>query len=388
LGGDRNVFFTSEGGTITRSCTDLIPDGHTVYKNSRTAVELFRNLKERPKPQPFTFAHVGGRYADISMHDPDLELAVEVHSAWGTFEWLVEEALQRGYRVGICANSDGHKCRPGASYPGAGEFGSLGGLTCVLARGLDRESVFEALINRHFYATTGNRSFLEVEVVTNDDRSVIMGDVLEIHGGSKNVPNLGVRVVGTAAIESVEVRNGTDLLKTLRPYGKDDLGSRIKIAWSGAQVRGRDRMVRWKGGLRVQGNAISNVTPINFWNANHPLERVGSDQIAWKSTTTGGVSGVILTLEKPRAGTLAIETPNNFIKCDIDSVNLEKKVWELGGLRKKIEVYRLPEQPQVSDFSFTMPLTELDKGDHAIYVRITQEDGHMAWSSPVYLTIM
>ena len=59
-------------------------------------------------------AHVGGRYADITFaHDEDLETAVEVHSDWGTFEWIVWDALEKGYRVGIVGNSDGHKGRPG-----------------------------------------------------------------------------------------------------------------------------------------------------------------------------------------------------------------------------------------------------------------------------------
>ena len=70
-------------------------------------------------------AHVGGRYADIKYaHDGALETAVEVHSAWGTFEWLVRDAFEKGFRVGIVANSDGHKGRPGACYPGASFFGS------------------------------------------------------------------------------------------------------------------------------------------------------------------------------------------------------------------------------------------------------------------------
>ncbi len=213
LGGDRNVYFASEGGRITRSCTDLLPDNHSVYEDSPTADELFRNLKAQPGSRPFAFAHVGGRYADIRMHDSDIELAVEVHSAWGTFEWLVEDALKRGYRVGICANSDGHKCRPGASYPGASSFGSFGGLTCVLARGLDRESVFEALASRHFYATTGNRCLMDVELITDDGRSAIMGDVVEVGEGDTDALWLRVRVVGTAPIESVEVRNGLQVIE-------------------------------------------------------------------------------------------------------------------------------------------------------------------------------
>ncbi len=384
LGGDRNVYFAAEGGRITRSCADLLPGNHSVYEDSPTADELFRNLKAQQSPKAFTFAHVGGRYADISMHDPEIELAIEVHSAWGTFEWLVEDALERGYRVGICANSDGHKCRPGASYPGASSFGSFGGLTCVLARGLDRESIFEAMASRHFYATTGNRCLMEAELITDDGRCVIMGDVIEV-SESDAAPRLRVRVVGTAPIESVEVRNGLQVVETFRPYNRDDLGSRVKIVWSGAEVRGRDRMVSWDGGLRVRGNAVLDAVPINFWNPHRPLEKAGRDQLRWKSITTGGTTGVILALEKPRAGSIEIETLERRVECELDSVGLEPTVWECGGLRKRIEVYRLPDRPQAREFSFTLPLTALHKGDNPIYACMTQEDGHMAWTSPIYL---
>jgi hypothetical protein len=377
LGGDRNVYLASEGGQITRSSTELLPGSFSAYRNSPTATELFENLSQQDGPKPFVFAHVGGRYANISMHDP----AAEVHSAWGTFEWLVEEALQRGYRVGICANSDGHKCRPGASYPGASSFGSLGGLTCVLTHELDRQSVFEALTARHFYATTGNRPLVEVKLMTDDARSAIMGDLIEIGGGT---PHLYVRVVGTAPIESVEVRNGLQAVKTLRPYGVKDLGRRVKIVWSGAEVRGRDRMVWWDGGLRVQGNAISDAIPVNSWNANQLL-KIGSHQLAWKSITTGGVTGVILTLEKSNVGSLEIDTLQHHITCEIASVALEPRIWERGGLQKEIGIYRLPDQQCSCEFSSTLPLTEFHEGDNPIYIRMTQEDGHMAWTSPIYL---
>jgi hypothetical protein len=382
LGGDRNVLFTSEGGRITRSSTDLLPGSYSNYEDSPTVADLFAELAKQDRPRPFTFAHVGGRYADISTHDPVIELAVEVHSAWGTFEWLVEDALRRGYRIGICANSDGHKCRPGASYPGASTFGSLGGLTCVLARELDRESVFQALTKRHFYATTGNRCLVQVKLVTGDSRSAIMGDVVDVGTGT---PQLHVQMVGTAPIEDVEVRNGLKQIETLRPYGLDDLGRRVKIVWSGAEVRGRDRRVRWDGGLHVQGNTILDATPINFWNVNQPLAKLSRRHLAWKSITTGGVSGVILTLEKPNVGLLEIDTLQRQLKCEIASLVLEPKVWGIGGLQKEIKVGRLPDRQLSCEFSFTLPLTELREGDNPIYIRLTQEDGHMAWTSPVYL---
>ena len=381
LGGDRNIYFESQGGQIVHSCTDLLPDNHSIYATATTASELFENLQAQGGPRPFGFAHVGGRYADLSMHDPGIELAVEVHSAWGTFEWLVEEALRRGYRVGVCANSDGHKCRPGASYPGATHFGSLGGLTCVLARALDRESVFQALRARHFYATTGNRCLLDLKLSTADGRSAIMGDV--IHAGA-GVPHLSVRAGGTAPIESIDVYNGAQVIKTLRPYQADELGRRVKIVWSGAEVRGRDRMVKWDGSMRVRGNAILEAVPVNFWRANHPLEK-NSHQVAWRSVTTGGLSGVILTLESADSGSLEIETHQRRVTCEIGALGLEPQVWACGGLRKEIRAYRLPEHQGSREFSFSLPLTALHEGDNPMYVRLTQEDGHMAWTSPVYL---
>ena len=382
LGGDRNIYFVSEGGRIVHSCADLLPGWPAAYDIASTADELFRKLRGQKRPEAFAFAHVGGRYADLSMHDAKIELAVEVHSAWGTFEWLVEDALRRGYRIGICANSDGHKCRPGASYPGAKKFGSLGGLTCVLARRLDRRSVVEALRARHFYATTGNRCLVDVRLVAGDGRSAIMGDVIDAGAGT---PRLHVRAAGTGPIESVEVRNGLETMRVLRPYRGADLGRRIKIVWSGAEVPGRARSVEWDGGLCVKGNTIVSVKPINFWNANQPLERIGRNQLAWKSVTTGGLAGMILTLARVNAGTLEMATAQRRVRCAIKTVGLRPRTWHCGGLRKKLEVYRLPDRQRSHEFSFSSPLNKLHEGDNPIYVRIQQEDGHMAWTSPVYL---
>jgi len=131
LGGDRNVLYRNEGRPIHRSSHALVDDISDAHTDTHSAAELFEVLKDE---DCVVFAHIGGRYADIKMaHDIRLERAVEVHSAWGTFEWLIEDALEQGYRVGIVSNSDGHKGRPGASHPGATSFGSYGGLTCMLA---------------------------------------------------------------------------------------------------------------------------------------------------------------------------------------------------------------------------------------------------------------
>jgi hypothetical protein len=258
----------------------------------------------------------------------------------------------------------------------------LGGLTCVLAENLDREAIFRALKARHFYATTGNRLLMDLTVKFDDGCSGLMGDILTV--GTEN-PCLNLRIVGTAPIESVEVRNGLELIHTIRPYCEKDLGNRIKVIWSGAEVRGRDRLVSWDGSLKVQGNSILKVEPINFWNANRPLRQSGQDQLSWHSVTTGGLAGVIITLEKPDPGKLSINTTQLNTSCQISSIGLQPRVWDCGGLRKDMRVYRLPDQGRSIEYSCQLPLTDLNKGDNPIYIRVTQEDGHLAWSSPVYL---
>ena len=382
VGGDHNVYFTSEGGSITRSCCELVPGQSSEYEDSITTEDLFKNLGKQTNPRAFVFAHVGGRYADLGIHDSELELAVEVHSVWGTFEWFMQDALKRGYRIGIVANSDGHKADPGASHPGNSKFGAVGGLTCVLAEKLDRESVFDALKARHFYATTGCRCLMDVRLEDTNGQAFMMGDVVDSGNG---IPALHVRLAGSAPIERVDIFNGLELIKTLRPFSSSDLGRRIKVTWNGARVRGRDRNIEWDGSLTVSGNTILSTEPINFWNPEHPLEKRDGNQLAWKSFTTGSARGLIMTLGKPSEGKLEIDTTQVKAAMAINDIGLEPKVWECGGLDMALQVYRLPERQESNEFSFNLPLTDLKKGDNPIFIRMAQEDGHQAWSSPVYV---
>jgi len=99
-----------------------------VQTDANSAADLFTALQDE---DCVVFAHIGDRYADIKVaHDARIERSVELHSDWGTFEWLLEDAFEQGYRVGVLANSDGHKGRHGASHPGASLFGAYGGLPC------------------------------------------------------------------------------------------------------------------------------------------------------------------------------------------------------------------------------------------------------------------
>ncbi|MDD5597464.1 MAG: DUF3604 domain-containing protein, partial [Victivallaceae bacterium] len=367
LGGDRNIYHMEESGPIYRSSHDLLPEEASKYEPATTADILFKKLDP---DKSFAFAHVGGRYANVSMHT-DVEVAMETHSAWGTFEWLVDDALNQGYRIGICANSDGHKGRPGASYPGANKFGSYGGLTCVLAEKLDRDSIFAAMKARHFYATTGNRPLVTVEIIAPDGKKAIMGDIIKA-----NSAELKVKLNGTAPLDYVEIHNGTEIIKTIRPGMESGPGNKIKIIWSGAEVKGRDRISVWDGSLKLRGNKLKSFTPVNFWNPDSQPEQLSPHEISWKSITTGGLAGLILELEDANAGTLRIKTRQLDCDMEITAISPEPLIYEAGGLMKKIEIYRLPRNA-VSEFAFSFMLEKLKNGDNPVFIKAVQQDGHI-----------
>jgi hypothetical protein len=398
MGGDRNIFFRREGRPIRRS-SHILVEGQTSSRAVYTADELFRALDGE---DAVVIAHVGGRYADIkSAHDGRLERSVEVHSTWGTFEWLLHDAFEKGYRVGVVCHSDDHKGRPGATRPGASTFGAIGGLTCYFMPELTRNALFEALRRRRHYGTTGTRIFLDLrgtfeQAVTgfSEDpqlapakefavREAAMGDI--IRPGA--VPmRLAVEVVGTAPIERLDVLHGAKLVQTARPFAVSNLGRRVRVTWQGAEYRGRGRETMWQGILALKGNRIERFAPVNFLNPERKIvETSPGTALAWSSVTTGNLAGIDLWLEEARRGTLVVET--NVVSGAVDLATLAEGTvgFDGGGLGRRISVYRLPEQDWGLRLAVDHVATFARGADLPVYVRVTQSDGHQAWSSPIYL---
>ncbi|MGB3431449.1 DUF3604 domain-containing protein [Achromobacter sp.] len=399
LGGDRNVLYLKEGRPIHRSSHALIDDLSDLALDANDADALFDALKDE---DVVVFAHIGGRYADITRsHDARLERSIEIHSDWGTFEWLLEDAFRLGYRVGILANSDGHKGRHGASHPGASMFGAYGGLSCLIADQLTRQSIAECLRQRRHYATTGCRAYLDVkahfdspaqrysddpklgapvtrEPVTQAD----MGAILSYDGDSLE---LSFEVLTHGAIERVEVRNRMDVVQTLYPYDEAALGSRIRIVWEGSEYRGRGRQTVWDGSATLEGNTFVDPLPINFWNLDKTLAQPRPDMLNWRSLTTGGYSGIDVRLSDPRAGVLKIDTPVVRTEIPVDQIGLEPVVVENGGIRRRLQVYRLPDENPVQRMRARVRVPLHTDSDNAVYLRITTEDGFFIYSSPIYV---
>ena len=399
VGGDRNVFFRHEGRQIHRSSHALLSDRSDLHTDAPTAAALFEALQDE---DCVVYAHVGGRYADITQaHDAKLETAMEIHSAWGTFEWLLTDGFPLGHRSGVVCNSDGHKGRPGASYPGAATFGAYGGLTCFLTDDLSRDGIFECLRRRHHYGTTGCRMHMDVSahferpatlferdpnVFPDTQRwpvnEAMMGDIVQTTADSVE---LRLNVIAHAPIERVEIRNATDVIETVHPYQEKDLGHRIRVLWSGAEYRGRGRQSTWIGRARFKGCSIKRIAKINAWNHERLLEQQSSDTVEWNAITTGNFGGFDAWLDESDNAVLDLSSNHGGINKSLNAIGLEDTVLDAGGLERKIRVFRLPEDNPNRELQHNIHIPLKRDGDNPLWICVTTEDGFQAWSSPIFV---
>jgi len=398
LGGDRNVLHMQEGRQIHRSSHALVDDLSDIETDATSASDLFDALKGEDCT---VFAHIGGRYADIKIaHDERIERSVEVHSAWGTFEWLMDDALEQGYRVGIVSNSDGHKGRPGASHPGATKFGAYGGLTCVLAPSFTRAGIMEGLKRRHHYGTTGSRVILNTwvdfatEATSFEDnpdlgdtpshktRSAMMGDILRSGDGEVT---FWIDVNGASPIERIDIRNGLETVEIYRPYEEADLGRRIRVLWEGSEYRGRGRETIWDGFAELSGNSFEGLSPINRFNLDKRFDQTAPGRVEWTALTTGGFGGFDAVLADPDAGVLKIDTALVKEEIAIKDIGRDEMVFANGGIDRRIRIFRMPDENPHRSVILERRIVLKNDRDNALYVRVTHEDGHFTWSSPIYI---
>lgn len=440
LGGDHNVYFLKSHQSIHRSSHALILDKKDINTDCLNASDLFSALlmdNSDAENSVVVIPHVGGRYADILNHfEGKIEHSIEIHSSWGTFEWLLYDAFEKGYRVGIVANSDDHKGRPGVAYPGASKFGTYGGLTCFLSPNLTRPEIFEALKNRKHYATTGERIYLDIKgILTNKckkysrdpaffnkekidivlTKEVLIGDIVEVPDLIDLDLSLIVNISSASPLDRVELFNGKDVISTIRPYlfTKEQIGDnafysihlnekqkekdnenliikklqRIRIRWEGAEYRARKRNTKWKGFIEFPKNKIISATSFNFWNQDAPLRQTSINKLEWNTMTSGNFQGIEVDLLNPFEGILIFKSNQISFKIPIKEIGIQDKVFNIGGgIGKQVRLHRYIHNNSHFSFNFKikLPLKPIPKKDERIFIKITLENGHQAWSSPIY----
>ncbi|OGE53113.1 hypothetical protein PENARI_c008G11295 [Penicillium arizonense] len=240
--------------------------------------------------------HVGGRRCNLAWHHPKLERLVEIGSAWGQFEWLLRDAVRRGWKLGVSANSDEHRGRCGGGVPGTAVFGTRGGLTGIVAPRLERQDVADALRARHTFATTGQRL---VGLVQTADRSAIQGDEIQLR--SQETLELDYQFFGEKGFSSIEAFDASGLIWRRHFWSESEAPATIlRVTWGGARLYDRYREAVWNGTITLsEEGAVQNVVPFGGLEDNtEDYSRLsGNHTVEFSSKTSGDIDGVNIALQ-------------------------------------------------------------------------------------------
>jgi hypothetical protein len=413
--GDHNVIYRCEGQSLDDTWS--LPD---LY-------EALRKQQALAIPH-HTAYRVGARGKDWRFYDPFISPVMELYSQHGSSEAVEApefmayntsmgpgasggtfgDALARGLRVGVIGSNDG----PGLP----GRWGM--GRAAVWASENSREPIWRSLLARRTYAVTGDRIRLDMRV-----GDTLMGGELAAHG----TVDVDVDVVGSQAIDKIElIHNGGTVAKYAH-VGKPERGEpfpeRLKVlleaGWGPAAHNGfslpEDGWL-WNGSLRIRGGQIVDVEKC-FSNLGQAvnLEDVYTCRFQLRSTArhsrhpSGLRQGMILELDVGQDLKLDLTCEGKQLQLPLRDLlsfsalvplvdEVQSLVDQQFGLQpsdvtnpdayyqnaRKLVVHRAV---PIWDYevSHTFSSVKMAAGLNTLYVRVTQTNGQMAWSSPIWV---
>lgn len=373
-GGDHNVYFKDDEEEIHRSSSWQIADGYKKHEGTHPISELYAIYEGRD--DVLIIPHQGGRPAVLEEFDPELTPFIEIMSVWGIFEWFGQEALDQDYEVGFVGGSDDHTGRPGASYPtnkADWSFPIKGPVMAAITDDLTRDSLWESFKERRVYGTTGARIFLDMRI--NETR---MGGETTITG----VPEIDVTVNGTAPIRRIDLFRGSEQVASQSFVDGND---QIEILWTGARSKNRHKVQDWSGALNLSAGRIISTEPVGFDHPMQGIEQATDRVVRWNGATAGNYQGLRLQLDAPENAELRIATEPVTATVEVESIE-DEQTYDVGPVDKHLSVQRTGTSNTL-DITRTLRDEEAPSDRHAYYVRVHQEDGEMAWSSPIFADI-
>jgi hypothetical protein len=404
---------------------------------SWTLPELYENLRrtEAMVIPHHTGYQVGERGKDWSLHDEELSPLVEIYSSHGSSEGCdaplplehnlsmgpgvcggaVQDGLKRGYKFGIIASGDNHN-------DFAGVWGN--GLMAVFARDLTRESLWEAFQSRRVYGVTGDRIELYFSI-----NGRIMGEIFD----SERPAKISVEAIGSHAIDRVEIIRNGSILYTYCHSGRWSLPGdgnsiraklRIQCGWGpGGPYRFRKiEPKRWNGSLGLSEGRIISVEPCYTY-FGQEVRQVSERECRFRFTCQPRVpldpllaqhhranfQGAVFEVEAGLDCTVTVKADSAEVRFSLEDALRSDRlialteesrtmIHEEFGLRPeevenpdvywhnawKMKIYRA-----VPYEGYHVRLSFLDEepleGENYYYVLVTQVNGQMAWSSPIWM---
>lgn len=387
-GGDHNVIYFKENEALYRSA--YVEEDLRGYDPSMDRYSVDSLIASLKTDSVFLMPHIGGRRANLDFHDPKIMPIIEIYSAHGQFEWFLKDALARGLKVGFAASSDDVFGKLGDSIPGSGLFAVHGGLTCVYAEDLSRKALWQAIQARRVYATSGERMQLRFK-----SGNHWLGE--EIH--SQKPVTFSVESSGTAGIERVEIFRGTEIVHThsLKP---EQAETRYKLIWRGAASRERGRQTLWHGTIGLSSGSFKNIRPYRLDYPNEEYRQNDAHTITFDTITAGDEDGLVLEFEGVDDASLNFESTTRArgqfdddanaarsisFSIPINKITGEDVIYSAGGVDREV-VLRKVGGAYPRSIKFNWADDEQPDQTTAYWVRVMQEDGATAWSSPIFVS--
>ncbi len=313
------------------------------------------------------------------------------HSMGGRYtKNTIQYLLNMGHQVGLVASTDDH-----LGYPGA--YGE--GLVAVHADTLTRESIMEAIKGRRTYAVSADRIELDFRL-----NGKWMGETLP----SVASRNIFVKVKGQDVIDRVEVLRNNKVIYRNHPVDKDTsryswekpILCRIEFGWGPWDFFNLERVTDWEFNVNVTGGKIVSATPCfqsgpYDENRRNKITRLDDHLCQFKSYTSRkqayeerATNSVILEIQgSPETELdLSLSQPGN--------IRLNKTLGELAASSditftgdfpsESIMIHRI-----VFNENYQTAFEFSDQHDTETtdwyYVRVTQANGSLAWSSPIWV---
>jgi len=400
MGGHHNIYFRRHDQPVHRN----LP-ADEVFHSERATADLahIRDVHRAYRGSDVTITlHVGGEHSNLDDHEPSLEPAVEIVSTHGMFEWMLRDAIHRGYRLGFLGGSDSFTGRPGDDRPGF-QFRrySKAGLTGIYARDVSLESFHEAMHARRVFATTGARMILH---------SAADGHPLGEEYTTSQAPTITASVTGTAPLESVELFRGLDRIHVV-PFERQPIANRVRLLWRGSSRMTSYSGVVWDGLLRVRGAGITAIESIRFDSPRSHIVEQSPQTVRWQAWGCGYPMALVLDIDDPAEAVLEIsvgtrlitgpgygghgsDAPRRISFAPAENGTLSVRMSDLlSGGPRELDLGILERQLQVKLVSTPGPLTtELSftdsspqPGMNPYWMRVVQSDLETGWTSPVFV---
>ena len=117
----------------------------------------------------------------------------------------------------------------------------------------------------------------------------------------------------------------------------------------------------------------------------HEIKQITNQRLEWTSTTGGDPDGVILNLDAPNNTRLNFYSKPITFSIDLENITNDPCIIEADGVEQQVKITTISNQQLPKNLEFSYIDSKPKNGNNSYWVKVTQSDGNMAWSSPLFV---